>query len=319
VSETSAGSSSSPQETDAATARTLAPSLSWRDLAIGLAATCGTLSIWAAWPVVTRHGVTGALDPMSIAVLRFLPPALILAPFWLRAGLFPKLPWPVLFGLFCGGLPFFIGAAEGFRLTSVANTVAVASGVIPVSVAVMTWLIFGARIPRTRLIGLGLIVIAILIAGSYGILAGGPYVWLGQLLFASSNVAFAIYTVAFPFARMTAMQATGIIAVWSLIIVAPFGLPGVINAVQQGLYGEIGLQLLQQGVLSAMVAFLTYSIAIKRLGPSRAATLVALAPLLSSTAAYFVLDEVPGVPVLIALVFTTVGVALASRVEPAKS
>ncbi len=48
----------------------------------------------------------------------------------------------------------------------------------------------------------------------------------------------------------------------------------MINAVQQALYGEIGLQLLQQGVLSAMVAFLTYSIAIKRLGLSLAATLL---------------------------------------------
>ena len=307
---------------EAAAPLTPPPAPSWRNVAIGVAAALVTVAIWAAWPTITRYGVTGgAMDPMTIAVLRFLPPALILAPFWLRVGLMPKMPLLAALGLFCGGLPFFLGAAIGFKFASVANSIAVASGVIPLAVALIARFAFGTLIGRVRAVGLGLIVAAMTIAITYALSSSGePYLWLGQLLFASSNFGFALYTLAFPYSRLSALEATGVVAVWSLVLSLPFGAAGVVEAVVQGMYGQIALQVVQQGLLSGLTAFLAYNFAISRLGPVPAATIVAVTPALSTTVAWLALGEVPSPVMLFAVGLITLGVmvaSLAGRVRPA--
>jgi len=307
---------------EAAAPLTPPPAPAWRNVATGVAAALVTVAIWAAWPTITRYGVTGgAMDPMTIAVLRFLPPALILAPFWLRVGLMPKMSPLAALGLFCGGLPFFLGAAIGFKFASVANSIAVASGVIPLAVALIARFAFGTLIGRVRAVGLGLIVAAMTIAIVYALSSSGePYLWLGQLLFASSNFGFALYTLAFPYSRLSALEATGVVAVWSLVLSLPFGAAGVVHAVTQGMYGQIALQVVQQGLLSGLTAFLAYNFAISRLGPVPAATIVAVTPALSTTVAWLALGEVPSPVMLFAVGLITLGVmvaSLAGRVRPA--
>jgi drug/metabolite transporter (DMT)-like permease len=46
---------------------------------------------------------------------------------------------------------------------------------------------------------------------------------------------------------------------------------------------------------------------------------VALAPAAATLVAYLVLGEVPSVPIAVAVVLITIGVALASRVPPARA
>lgn len=317
MTENTATTAAPPRVASDGAARVL-PNVTWRDIWIGSLAALATVMMWASWPVVTRYGVTGALDPLAIGILRFLPPVLILSPVLWRVGLFPKMTPLVWAGLLCGGYPFFVGATEGFLFASVANCVVVSSGLIPLLVAGLSYLLFGVRVDPVRRIGLGFIVAAILIAIGQGLLLADSHIWIGQLLFAISGVSFALYTIAFPFSGLTGMQATAVVGFWSLMVALPLGAPGLVDAVQKGLWAEIGLQVMQQGVFSALLSFLTYNAAVRRLGPGRAATVIALAPVLASIFAYIVLGEVPVWPLAIALILTAIGVALASRMTPRK-
>ena len=188
----------------------------------------------------------------------------------------------------------------------------ISSGLIPVVVAALSMILFQVRIGRVRLIGLGLIAASILLTLVQGLMQPGWQTSIGHLFFAVSGFAFALYSIAFPFSGLTGPQATAVVGVWSLLIVLPFGAAGVVDAMRQGLWGEIGLQLLQQGVLSAILSFVLFNAAVRRIGPSRAATVVALAPAGASLVAYVVLGEVPSPPLAVALALITIGVAMAS-------
>ena len=285
-----------------------------RDYWIGVAAALAAIAIWAAWPVVTRYGVTGSLSPAAIGVLRFLPPVLLLAPIWWRIGLFPKgMSWRLMLALSCGGLPFFLGSTMGFQYAPVATAGAMLSGSIALLVAIFTFALFRARIAPVRLIGYGLIAAAALLSVIHGLVVGEKNLLLGYSLFLTSALSWAIYTVAFPLSRLSGMESAALISTWALIMILPFGAMEVVDAVRQGLYGDIALQVFQQGILSAMLSIWIYGIAITRIGAMRAAALVALNPLVSATAAYFILDELPEAPVMVALGLATAGVVLASR------
>ncbi len=294
--------------------RAVTPAPSSRDYWIGVAAAFATVAIWAAWPVITRYGVTGSLSPAAIGVLRFLPPALLLAPVWWRIGLFPKgMSWKVMLALSCGGLPFFIGSTAGFQYASVATSGSMLLGSTALLVAIIGVAVFRTRIDRSRLLGYGLIAAAVVLSLIHALLVGEKNVLLGSVLFLCSALSWAIYTVAFPLSRLSGIQAAALVSTWALIIIFPFGAMEVVAAVRKGLYADIALQLVQQGLLSAILAIWTYSIAITRIGPARAATLVTLTPLIAAVAAYFVLGEVPEMTVMIALGLASAGVVLASR------
>lgn len=289
-----------------------------RDYWIGTAAALATVAMWASWPVVTRYGVTGTLTPEAIGVVRFMLPAIVLAPVWWRIGLIPKgMSWKLMLGLFCGGLPFFYGAAAAFRYAPVATSGSVLSGSITLIVAVIAFAMFRVQVEAIRLFGYALIALSVVISLVHGYLMGTEGILIGDALFLLTAMAWALYTLAYPFSKLSGLQASALISVWGFIVILPFGAADVIAAVRAEAYFALGLQLFQQGLLSAILSIVTFSIAVTRIGPARAATLVALTPLIAAAGAYFALGEKPDMVVTFALVLTTAGVLIASK--PPKS
>ncbi len=119
------------------------------------------------------------------------------------------------------------------------------------------------------------------------------------------------YTIAFPRAGMSSAEIVGLIGMWSLIILTPFGLPPLIAAFHAGEGLEILVQLGIQGV-GALVALLAFGVAIEKLGSSRAAAFTGLVPPLAALIAVPVLGEHPDAAAITGIVATGLGVALAS-------
>ena len=120
------------------------------------------------------------------------------------------------------------------------------------------------------------------------------------------------YTLAFRRTGLKATETVGLVGLWSAVILTPYGLPGVIDAVSAGYGREILIQLLIQGLLSGVVALVAFGIAIERLGSSRAASFTGLVPALAAVIAVPVLGEHPDTAAIIGVVATGVGVTLAS-------
>ena len=79
-------------------------------------------------------------------------------------------------------------------------------------------------------------------------------------------------------------------------------------------WGEIGAQLLLQGVISGLIALTTYGLAVERLGASGAAAFAALVPVIVMGLSIPVLGETPDLPTMIAAACVCTGVFLASGI-----
>jgi drug/metabolite transporter (DMT)-like permease len=123
---------------------------------------------------------------------------------------------------------------------------------------------------------------------------------------------WAVYTLAFKRSGISAIEAAAFVAVWSTIMLLPLGAPGLVRVVAAGHAHDVLVQATVQGLLSGVLAIVLYGVAITRLGATRGAALTALVPVLAAVLSVPLLGEWPGAPTALAIVATTLGVALAA-------
>ncbi len=302
----------------------------------GIGAALATVTIWAGWIIATRFAGAHAIDPITIGLLRYGPPALVLAPIWWRCGLLPRCcPWWVTAIMVVGsGAPFLLLAASGMRFTPAAQVGALLPGTMPLWAALLGRLLgqggftTGQRLGYA-LIGLGagamLLASGVASASAAGSMVGpiwlGPIwlgpIWLGRGLLLLAAASWAAYSHAFKRSGLMPLQGAAVVAAWSLII----------HLVLAGCFGqqlgELSLavlmtQLTVQGLLSGLIAIFSYGFAVATLGPTRAAAFSALAPALASLGGAVLLGEMPRAIDIAAVVWVTFGVALANKMPAAR-
>jgi drug/metabolite transporter (DMT)-like permease len=282
---------------------------------IGYAAILATVLIWGVWIVLTRQAVTHSLPPASIAFLRVLPPTFILAPWIWRAGIFARGKIGLL--ILCiagGGAPFVLLAATGTRYATSADFAALVPGTMPLLVAIISALFFKERLGWLRVAGFVCCSVGVFVIAGRSLLAADASANFGHALLLSAALVYAIYTLAFRRSGLTPIEATGIVAFWSLLMMLPFGLPPVMEAVRAGHLHEVLFQAVVQGIFSGLVALVAYNTGVARLGASKAAAFVALVPVVATLIAIPVLGEWPDLAAVIGVVMTGLGVLLASGI-----
>jgi len=286
-----------------------------RGVLLGWLAALATVTIWAVWMVATRHAVTHDLPPAAVGLLRFAVPALMLAPFVWRTGLFPKGLHPLAgLCLLGSGAPFFIVVAFGMQFAPAAEIGPLLPGTMPLFVALIGWLVFGERLGRIRLVGFGLILIGVGVIGGRGLLEPAEGAWRGHLLLLSGACMWGVYTHGYRRSGLSAFQAAALVGIWSVVLLLPLGGPALVVALTGGLAGAVVLQAFLQGFVSGVLGIVLYGFAIDRLGASRAAALSPLGPVLAAAIAVPVLGEIPGTAAVAGLAAVTLGVVLASGV-----
>lgn len=284
-----------------------------RDLAIGYLAAGAAVTIWAGWIVATRAAVADqygvSLTPLDIALLRFAAPALIFAPFWLRAGLWPRTVRPlVLIGMFGWGAPFAVFAAIGLQTTSAAAMAAMVPGMMPLYVAVFAGLVWRERFTPARRIGLLLIGLAAAALLGPEILAGGGTVLSGAPWLMAAAASWAAFALSFSRSGLGPVAAAGLVGAQSVVVAAPLAL--IFGSSLPDLSaGALAWQIFAQGVLSGAVSIAAYALAIDRLGASRAASLSALVPVLAALIGWIWLGEALGPLEIAAIAAASLGVA----------
>ncbi|MEM1200998.1 MAG: DMT family transporter [Pseudomonadota bacterium] len=295
----------------------LASEGSQRNLIIGCAFALLTVMMWGGWIVGTRYAVRGDLLPHDISLMRFAVPALVLAPIWLKTGLKPAhVSWPLIAFIVAGaGLPFYLAIATGLQFAPAAHAGMLLPGTMPLFVALIALALMGETFGWRR--GTGYVLIALGGAGiwAYTVLTGSAEgAWRGHLLFITGAFLWAVYTHAFRRSGLKALEAVGIMSVWSLIVLVPIILAVGRTGLFTASWAEIASQLFLQGIISGLVALTTYGLAVDRLGASSAAAFAALVPVLVTVLGIPVLGEVPDLATMVSAAFVCVGVFLASGI-----
>lgn len=283
----------------------------------GLIAALVTIAGWTGWTLATRHAMAASSHPftaMELATLRFGTAALVFAPFWWpvvrRDGLKPAgVTWPVFLGLFGAGLPFALVVGFAFRFAPASDAAPLITGTLPLLTALGAALLHGETFGASRRVGLGLIGL-----GALGVLgdAIGRGAFGGDLLFLVGALMWACYALAFRRSGLSPLAAAGVVALWSFVVAAPFGLPSLVSALTSGAGPALAGQLFFQGVVSGVVSFLAYTLAVAWLGAARATALTAVVPVTAGLAAIAWLGESMSLAAAAGASVTMLGVLFAS-------
>ncbi len=287
----------------------------------GLCAAFGTCLIAALWQIATRAGLSGngATDPLDLALFRYGVPALVLLPLWARLRFWPRgVPRLALVGMLAGaGLPFGLLAMAGAQFAPVAHMGVMLPGLSPLFIALTSALVLHERFSAGRLLGLVLLLLGAGLVGAEtlraavtGASAAGA--WRGDLLFLCAAFAWGIYAVAFRRSGMSAWQAAAFINGWSLVALVALRVALGKGISPNGTSQTLLVQFLAQGILSGLIGGWLFGVAVSAIGPSRAAAIGALVPVLVALGGALVLGEVPSLAVAAGGLIVALGVVLST-------
>jgi len=129
-------------------------------------------------------------------------------------------------------------------------------------------------------------------------------------------VVAAAYTITLRKAHLEGLHAPAIAAVASLVLYVPIYLVFRGDRLLAAPLGDLVVQGVYQGVLTAVVSLVLYSLGVARLGASSAGAFVAFGPVIAALLAIAVLGEWPKLSDWIGIAVITLGVALASGAFP---
>jgi drug/metabolite transporter (DMT)-like permease len=287
----------------------------------GSAAALVTVIIWSGWIIATRFAGETSIGPIAIGLLRYGPPAILLAPVWWRCGLLPRrCPWWVIVLMVSGsGAPFLLLAAAAMRVAPTAQVGVLLPGTMPLWAAFIGSLLGVSHFTRSQrfgylLIALGIVLMLVVTAttrSSDTLQVATRPIWWGQILLLLAAASWAVYSHAFKRSGLTPLQGAAIVAAWSflihLLLAACFG-----SGLEDASSNQVFLQLGVQGILSGLIAIFSYGFAVATLGATRASAFSALAPVLATIGGAVLLGEHPPSSDLTSIALVTIGVALAS-------
>jgi drug/metabolite transporter (DMT)-like permease len=157
------------------------------------------------------------------------------------------------------------------------------------------------------LIGTGVVGIVCGNGGSFGTAQN-----IGHLLFLGSALAFACYTVAMRRARLDGLHAAAISAVGSMLVYVPPYAIAADASVFDASPSAIALQALVQGLLTAVISYIVYGLAVGILGASSGAAFAASCPAITAIMAIPILGEWPSAIDWVAIALISIGVYVVS-------
>jgi len=284
---------------------------------VGWLAAFTVLFVWSGWVVVSRLGVAQTLTIYDMAALRFAVASVAVAPvvwrFWPR-GLGA---WKIAV-LSCGpGVPYVLLAFFGMEFAPASHAGILMNGTLPVLAALIGWWWLKEAPTRWKVAGMAIILCgSVLIAWDRSSGGVGPDVWIGHLSFVASAALLAAYMVAAKAWHLTPMQALALIPVANLLWYGPIYLLFLPKAIDRAAWSEILLQGLYQGLGPAIVGVLCFTIAIRAIGATATAAVMAGVPGAAAILAIPIIGEWPSPLAWAGLGLATAGILLTAGWTP---
>jgi len=259
----------------------------------------------------------GTLTPWDLAALRFGVAGSLLLPIVVRHGLGPAagIGWgrAVVLAIVAGA-PYTLILYAGLALAPAGHGAVIITGATPVVSTLLVWCGLGDRPSPTRLGGLSLIVVGLVLVSWPGLHSEqASATWLGDLLFAVDAMLWGLFTVLARHWRVDPLRGTAVVWVLALayLPIYFFAFGGRLLAASRA---EVLFQGLYQGVGVAIAALALYAWAIRVLGASGASLFMPLVPVFGVLLAVPVLGEIPTGVQRVGILAVSVGMVLAAAV-----
>ncbi|MDI1285046.1 MAG: DMT family transporter [Reyranella sp.] len=267
---------------------------------------------------VARAGILGGLGVPDLIFARFLVAGLVMLPLLVRWGL------PTLAGIgfrraailtALGGAPFALLQTGGYGFAPLAHGAVIAPSTVTIVSTIGAAIFLRERLGPAHLAGAAIVLLGIGLIGWDGIVQStaksGERAWIGDLLFFASSLLWAGFTLLLRHWRLSALRATAVVAVLSMVVATPAYLLWMGVAHLMALpFGMLAFQGLVQGGLQGVVTMVAYSQAVVLLGVSRAVLFPAIVPAVSVLIGIPIVGEIPGPLQIAGLVLVTIGLLI---------
>ena len=281
----------------------------------GFAAALAAVSVWAGWLPVTRLAVVTRLRPEDVAALRFAIAGAVLSPVLMLH--WREIPWRrplVLVPLLAGaGVPYQLLFGHGLAIANSGQAAVLGPGLVSSFVAVFAVLFLGERLGGAQLAGLAVTLIGV--AGVIGRdLFGGRAHLGGYGLIIAGSMSWASYTVASRALALRPLVNAAAVAVVNALVYLPIYLALGGGAQLAALpAGDLWLQGVYQGVVTAVLALIAFAFAVDRLGAAVAASVTPLSPVLATLFGWLLLGDRVDLATVIGLAAVAGGVVIVNR------
>lgn len=275
----------------------------------------GAVLIWGGYMALARAGVSQGLTGFDFAFIRSVVAGPIMLPWLLRHQPLQLAGIGLLKGLalvlFAG--PVFIAVGVGgYAYAPLAHGAVVQPATIVVASSLLAWWLLKERPPRTRVLGIGLIVLGLCLISGPSLLKGDVHTLLGDAMFVAAGLLWAMFTVLNRRWLLPAVPTTAVLAVLSAVIVVPIYVATQDFSRLAALpTSTLLVQFVVQGLLSGVVAIIFFTRAAELIGAARAAVFPALVPGASIIIGIPVTGELPTPTQWAGLAVVTIGLMTA--------
>jgi drug/metabolite transporter (DMT)-like permease len=273
----------------------------------GPAGAAAIVAMWTGFILIGRFGVTRNLTAPDLIALRYAAAAPVLLLLWFRGGRPDLLRRPLLLLAAPGGI-FYAGFTyAGFALAPAAHAGLLLPGLLPVSTAVLAWILLGQRPGAGQWLAQAGVLLGLVLFFTAACGQTNPS-WAGDLLLAAGSFCWALYGVLMRRWGVSPVETATAVAVFTAAVYLPvywLWLPKNLAAAPPG---EIVLQVVYQGLIASVVQMLLYVHTVRLIGPARLTLAMALIAPLVALAAVPLLDEPLGPGLVAAIAVTTFSV-----------
>lgn len=254
------------------------------------------MTIWGSTFVVTKAAIT-ELPPLALAFARVAIGALVLLPFAClryRRSAVRGLPWRALAVLGLLGVALYYVAFNLAMQYTSATQGALVQSCNPAMTALIAVLWFGERASRTRIVGIALSVVGVLIvfSGGSGAPGAASSALSGNLLMFFTVIALGLYTsLARRVAGFDPVVTTACITGIGAVLLLPVALFELAGRELPQLSTNAWLSVVYLGVLASGVAYMLYNAALRHMDASEAGVYTNLIPVVGVITGLVVLHE----------------------------
>ena len=276
----------------------------------GIAAALLTTLMWASWLISVKLGTTSSLTTFDLAIASYFT-------FRARKQL-QKTPWSLLVGICLGaGLPFFFLGSLGMHYAPVTHAGVLLPGTFPFFVTGIAVLFYRETLSKNRLVGLIAIALGVSVLLLQSFSSIDANIWKGDLIFLLASFCWSIFCVCVRISGLSSFVVAGLFGSVSSVMLLFLFLIGVVDSgIEFSLpntpLGFYAIQFIVQGVLVGLIASVSFSFAIAKIGAENTAMIGSLTPVIAIVLAFFVFSEMPTYLDFLAMVFVCFGVLRAS-------
>ncbi|WP_431301901.1 DMT family transporter [Sediminicoccus sp. BL-A-41-H5] len=291
------------------------PAATLSPMARGMLYGFAAVLIWGGYLAMARAGVVGGITAGDFTLIRYGTAGLVMLPWWLRhqpltmAGM----GWGRALALTLTAGPLFILlGVGGYAFAPLVHGAVAQPAAVVVFTTLLAALVLQERPGRTRLVGLGIVLLGIGVIAGPGLFSGTAMTPLGDAMFLGAGLLWASFTILARRWGIKAIPATAAVSVLSALVVVP------VTAATTGFSHLLALppavllpQILVQGALSGVVAVICFTRAAEQLGAARAALFPALVPASAILLGIPLAGEWPGGVQLLGLGLVSLGLLVA--------